>query len=211
MADFEKMALKLDARYQIENIMSRYAFYLSSGSFGEIPALFSEAPDVRAEMNWGVYEGPAGIERLYSVYHAEVMTGPGVMVYHTTTTPVIEVAGDLETAKGVWISSGHMSGGPFTPDNSAKAFWAWFKWGCDFINEGGVWKIWHLHCFGTFVCPFEKPWTETGDVHKEPELPDRYRPDRPPTHHWAYSPEGFVENVPAPPVPYESFDPETAF
>ena len=208
--DFEKLVLKQDARNQIQNIMSRYAFYISSASFDEIPELFSTAPDVRAEMPWGVYDGRAGIERLFTTYFAQALTGPGVMAYHTTTTPVIEVAGDLKTAKAVWISTGHMSGG-LTPDSSIEAHWAWFKWGCDFISEGGKWKIWHLHVFGTFLCSFDKSWTDTGDVHPEPELPDKYKPDRPPTHHWSYSPTALVENIPEPPKPYETFDPAKAY
>ena len=211
-SSLEKIVARLDAESKIRNIMGRYSFLLTAARYHEIVELFArKAPDVRAEMNWGVYEGYKGIVRLYSKYHAEEIVGPGVMAVHALTTPVIEVAGDGMTAKAVWVSPGHITGGPFTPDRNNKAHWAWMRYGNDFILEDGEWKIWHLHIFGMFMCPYEKSWAELGDMHSVPDLPPEYAPDRPPTTTWSYKPD--VETIlqPVPPLPYETFDPTTAY
>ncbi|MBP2655536.1 MAG: nuclear transport factor 2 family protein [Firmicutes bacterium] len=208
----ENQIARLVAESKIQNLMGRYSYLLTAGRYHEITELFAKkASDVRAEMSFGIYEGYEGIVRLYSKYHADIIVGPGVMAVHTLTTPVIEVAGDAKTAKAVWVSPGHITGGPFTPDKSIKAYWAWMRYGCDFINEDGEWKIWHLHVYGMFMCPFEKSWAELGDVHQTPELPDEYKPDRPPTTTWSYNVNAVTQLEPAPPKPYETFDPKTAY
>ena len=134
----EQTVARLDAESKIRNLMGRYSYLITAARYHDIVELFAKkAPDVRAEMNWGVYDGYEGIKRLYSKFHAEVIVGPGVMAVHTLTTPVIEVAGDCKTAKAVWVSPGHITGGPFTPDHSIKAHWAWMRYGNDFICEDG--------------------------------------------------------------------------
>jgi len=199
-------ALKLEARAEVENLMGRYAFMLTAGMYDEICGLFTQnQPDVRAEMNWGVYEGYSGILRCYANYHKNEICGPGVMAVHALTTPVIEVAGDHKTAKAVWVSPGNITGGMFSHDKVLRAYWAWMRYGCDFIYED-VWKIWHLHVYGLFMSQFDKSWTEQGDAHEMPDFPPEYAPDRPPTYSWAYSANGCTENVPAPPKPYMTFD-----
>ncbi len=209
---WEKLLLRHDAYNKIQNLMGTYSFLLTAGRYKDMCNLFAQkAPDVRAEMNWGVYDGYEGILRLYAKYHNDVIVGPGCMAVHALTTPVIEVAGDIKTAKAVWVSPGHMTGGPFSPEKTIKAHWAWMKYGCDFINEDGEWKIWHLHVYGIFMAPFDKSWAETGDVHVAPEMPLEYRPDRPPTYSWSYNTNAVTELVPKPPKPYETFDPADAY
>jgi hypothetical protein len=210
-AELEKMVVRLDAESKIRNVMGRYSFLLTAARYKEIVPLFAKDPDVRAEMQWGVYKGYKSIERLYAKYHNDKIVGPGVMAVHALTTPVIEVAGDGKTAKAVWVSPGHITGGPFTADGSIKAHWAWMRYGNDFLLEDGEWKIWHLHIFGIFMCPYDKSWAEVGDVHKAPEMPAEYAPDCPPTTTWHYSTTTETELNPAPPLPYQTFDPATAF
>lgn len=202
---------KLNARCDVSNLMGTYAFMLTAGRYDEICELFSKSPDVRVEMNWGVYEGYEGILRCYKNYHKNEVSGPGVMAVHTLTTPVIEIAGDLKTAKAVWISPGIITGGMFSADGVTRAHWAWMRYGCDFIYEGGTWKIWHLHVYGMFMTPFDKSWTEVGDAHEMPAFPPEYAPDRGPSYSWSYSPEVQTQYVPRPPAPYETFDPSQAY
>jgi len=210
--DLQKVILKIEAKNEVENLMGRYAYMLTAGMYDDICELFTKnQPDVRVEMSWGVYEGYEGIIRCYAGYHKNEITGPGVMVVHALSTPVIEIAGDLCTAKAVWVSPGHITGGMFAHDRVLRAYWAWLRYGCDFIKEEDRWKIWHLHVYGLFMSPFEKSWLELGDAHEMPELPPEYAPDRGPTYSWAYSAEIRAENVPAPPQPYETFDRTTEY
>jgi hypothetical protein len=130
------------------------------------------------------------------------------------TTPVIEVARDLRTARGAWISPGHATdsggGGTF------RASWRWVKYGCDFVTEDGQWKIWHLHLYGIFATPYDKSWVESQRKPGEaaaspPPLPAEYRPDRPAGEFWQYHEDAAVPNEPVLPEPYDTFDESAAY
>jgi hypothetical protein len=65
---------------------------------------------------------------------------------HTNLTPVIEVAGDGKTAKGIWYSLGLGIGSHIDANGKATigAGWRPEKYAVDFVKEGDRWKIWHL-------------------------------------------------------------------
>jgi len=67
-------------------------------------------------------------------------------VIHTQETPVIEVAGDGKTAKGIWYSIGLSVNGRVGENGqiSIGTGWMWEKYAVDFAYEDGKWKIWHL-------------------------------------------------------------------
>ena len=67
-------------------------------------------------------------------------------VMHTQETPVIEVAGDGKTAKGIWYSIGLAVRGSIDDNGntSISTGWMWEKYAVDFAYEDGKWKIWHL-------------------------------------------------------------------
>jgi hypothetical protein len=130
----------------------------------------------------------------------------GTMNVHMLTTPMIEVAGDGKTAKGIWMSPGHVTqlrGGKLT------ACWMWEKYAVDFVKEDGKWKIWHFHVYTDFQTPYEKSWVETS---LEPKLPPTFPPDFPKSNkpmtvdYPQYSPFTVPKNEPRPPAPYETFD-----
>jgi ketosteroid isomerase-like protein len=201
----EQRIARLDAVRQVQNVMGRYSFWHTANMHAECADLFAlKTPGTRAEMMWGVYSGAGGIRRLYEGWHRAL--GPeadvGAMHMHTLTTPVIEVAGDGQTARAVWVSPGHE-----TIDGHAN--WAWCKYACDFTVEDGEWKIWHLHVYGIFFTPYDQPWTAPGDdaaVVDPPFTPPELAADRPPTTRWMYTPDAVYVNEPAPPAPYDTFD-----
>lgn len=129
----------------------------------------------------------------------------GQLHMHSLTTPVIEVAGDGKTAKGIWISPG-VEGMP------GAAMWAWLKYGADFVKEDGKWKFWHLGVFGIFLTPYNKPWTEQSlPAGGGPELPEEYKPDKKTTYWTSYSTTGKQDLIPAIPEPYETWDESTSY
>ena len=216
MTSIDDRIARLEAVHEIQNLMGRYSFWHTANMHRECLSLFAmKTPDVRAEMMWGVYEGPESLERLYPGFHVWVDgDAKGVMHMHTLTTPVIEVAEDLRTAKGVWVSPGHetMSFSTASGERTPEAHWGWCKYGCDFIREDGEWKIWHLHVFGIFLAPYGRSWVEQPeDMVDAPPMLDEHKPDRPPTTHWQYMPDRVYVNEPAPPSPYATFDEGTAF
>ena len=85
----------------------------------------------------------------------EVRTA-GVLHMHAMLTPVIEIAGDGKTAKGVWDSFG-----PNITNPDQVGSWLWTKYGVDFVKEDGVWKIWHLQVNPIFNTPYDRSITQT--------------------------------------------------
>ncbi|WP_427925075.1 nuclear transport factor 2 family protein [Streptomyces sp. cg40] len=208
----EQRLARMEAVHDIQNLMGRYSFLHSANMHEECLDLFAmDTPDVRAEMMWGVYEGPEGIKRCYPGFHVWADGDPtGKMHMHALTTSVVEVADDLKTARAVWVSPGHETGPSFhkLDDPTPVANWAWCKYACDFLLENGEWKIWHLHVYGIFMSSFEKSWAEEPDDMNPddmPPLPAEYAPDRPPTTHWNYRPDRVYLNEPAAPAPYADF------
>jgi hypothetical protein len=126
-----------------------------------------------------------------AIQMAEGLTkNEGALIHlQALTTPVIEIAGDGETARAVWISPGLEGTDP-----------AWMKFGCDFKKQEGEWKIWHLHVYGLM----------TGSEAKNtftPNIEPGNGADKAPTTNWEYSKQAvFIPYEPEPPQPYEKWD-----
>lgn len=74
--------------------------------------------------------------------------GVGQLLLHVTTTAIIEVAEDGQTAKCFWYSPGMIA------ESGQSANTIWEAYGVDFVKENGVWKMWHLHMFTDFMGSF---------------------------------------------------------
>jgi hypothetical protein len=110
---------------------------------------------------------------------------------HLLTTPVIVVAGDGQTARGVWISPGVEGSG-----------WGWMKYAADFKLEKGAWKIWHMHVYGLFMTAYDHSWTENPQK-AAPTSPGQSA-DKAPTTNWEYYKGAkYIPLEPEPPKPYE--------
>jgi len=80
--------------------------------------------------------------------------GIGDMVIHLLTTPYIEIAGDCNTAKGLWcVPSVNVEIGS---DGEPVPVTIWEKDEADFIKEDGQWKIWHFHQWVQFAASLDK-------------------------------------------------------
>ena len=118
----------------------------------------------------------------------------------TFTTPLIEVALDGHTAKGLWYVFGTTtevySEGP-------KAMWNMGKCGVDFIKEDGNWKIWHLNLVTDMACPLDGNWgTDAPYAHEGVELP---APTEKGKFYESYSKEYVSSLTPKLPIPYDTF------
>lgn len=221
-------------REQIVNLMGRYQYLFAAYRCTDIlQELWAKDPDIHLE------DGPSGVylyERngVGDYYRQRFGEGsqpkPGQMRMDAMTTPVVEVSGDGKTAKGLWISIGHESaafpageesGIPSvdrsSPDgfgNRVFAHWVWKKYAADFLKENGRWKIWHLHIYDIFRCPFDENWVTYSLRRDEDDaaLDSRVRldhggitPENPTTFHWQYRTDAVPVLEPKPPVPYDSF------
>lgn len=210
----EQRMERMEAVHEVQNLVGRYEFWHVANLHRKCLQLFAlDTPGVKIEMDWGVYEGKESVKRFFLGYHGgHEAENPendlrGEMHMHLQTTPVIEIADDLQTARGVWISPGHETV-PAGPGGSMKAHWIWLKYGFDFVRENGKWKIWHMSVYCTFMCPYETSWVDMEPMkprskYPEHQAPDRYLPHPPP---WHYGVERPHVNIPAPPEPYYTFD-----
>jgi len=90
----------------------------------------------------------------------------GTMGIHLNTTPIIEVAGDGKTAKGIWYSPGpifNYTGQKDKDGNDLAGGSVFFeKYGVDFAKEDGEWKIWHIQMYYDYVFSLGSDWTKPG-------------------------------------------------
>ena len=170
----EREAQAARDRDEIANLFSRY-MYLHNAFEDEqiIPMWASEGtPGMSAEYsNLGRYTTYDSIME----YHLNRPNPIGKLIFHELSTPVIEIAGDGQTAKGMWIMTGLESGltRPEYAENmpdwmhvpellvDGERVWmhnVYAKYGIDFIRQDGEWRIWHFRCFEVARSPFNMGW-----------------------------------------------------
>jgi len=92
------------------------------------------------------------------------------------TTPIIEIAGDGKTAKGIWYSPGVNIVGSVRDGGKTgmKGEWRMTKYAVDFAKEDGKWKIWHIKIFldnppPSWIYENGKPVSMTAEAVRETE------------------------------------------
>jgi hypothetical protein len=167
------------AMWQVQNTMSKHAYYHAAGMHLE------ELADIWVNENgsWAktatfaspgwIMKGVAAVKKYYgqtnqdnkvkeleniSKIYPEVKNVPENIgaghewAMHTLTTPIIEIAGDGKTAKAVWYSPGMGLSSRINGTNvSVGSTFFWEKYGADFVKEDGEWKIWHCQMFYDFT------------------------------------------------------------
>jgi len=181
LADADRVAERARDRGDIENVFAHYMYLHNAFQDEKIKALWAKrgTPGVSSQYsNVGVYTDYDKI----MAYHSGRPTPVGKLVFHYITTPMIEVAGDGQTAKGVWIAAGVESGlmsqaqaaqaPEFLFEKSERtgnevhgkrvwAHWVQMKYPIDFIRQDGQWKIWHFRCLEISRARFDQNWIAT--------------------------------------------------
>ncbi|WP_313803719.1 nuclear transport factor 2 family protein [Sphingobium sp.] len=222
LSNVEKAAEAL----QINNIMGRYSLYVIANQWLAIGDMFAlDEPDVRQNVPTTM-EGPA--VRDYFRRRAAEPLKDGVMHQHSFLAPIIEVAGDGQTAKGVWDSPGIDVG-----DGDTMANWAWVRYAVDFKKTPQGWKIWHMRVLPVWKAPYGDAWSQmvrqssagkkSGGANSDNPAARPAQPAPRPAamaglppagteQKWRYNGLGAPPVQPLkPPVPYQSFDPADAY
>lgn len=222
------------AGFNLEEIdeywVSRDGKYASTATFGS-PAWVMYGIDVirKAYGEGSRATAEAALKQLSeidpSVKNVPENFGAGAeWVMHTSTTPIIEIAGDGKTAQGTWYSPG-VGVMPVYQDGKIHLQSMLFmeKYGGDFVKEDGVWKIWHLQMAYDFVpgLPEEmlsqlnaqlgdlalgrplKPLGGEAGERMEGPLPEGFR--KPLYSYPSYSPQRVSVIWPKLPAPYYTF------
>ncbi|KAI8414079.1 hypothetical protein FOFC_07370 [Fusarium oxysporum] len=175
LAAVEKLAQRAYDRGEVEKVFSKYMHLHNVFQDEQIKALWVKrgTPGIHAQYtNVGVYTDYDSI----MAYHSGRPSPPGKLILHETTTPLIEVAGDGETAKGFWLMAGVESGlaDPknvgtmpeflYEPEDKnvdgkrVWTHWVWCHYALDFLKQDGQWKIWHFRCLEVTRAPFSENW-----------------------------------------------------
>lgn len=149
---------------EIQNLINKWFYQDEACMFEEVLGhVAQKTSGVSIEISGrGVFEGYESARRtlvdteeFYLDLHAKGMkkTYPeleldnkadGFMVLYHTGSPVIEVAGDGKTAKGVW-STLMLTSKTYDMVAAPEAKWMWYKIAADFVKENGEWKVWHYY------------------------------------------------------------------
>lgn len=153
---------------EIQNMMSLRAYYHAVGAQDKEFELYAKRPDITWGQNQGYRIGPEHIRAQYvenfakqrarnleamSKLHPEIKNAPenlgvGTFIVHTLETPIIEVAEDGNTAKGMWHTVAAL--GSAKADGTYTGSWELEKYGVDFIKENGKWRFWHITVVSDF-------------------------------------------------------------
>ena len=233
-------ATRAVAIQDVANIMGRHAYYHGSGkNCDELDAIWAKHPPTvntftnpmgswtgthiqssYCEMN--TVNQKKDLDALRKIY-PEIPDSPasyaaGQFLIHTLTTPIIEIAGDGKTAKGMWYSPGIFIGATNGTDGKAGGIYFYEKYGVDFIKEDGQWKIWHIQMYYDYTGPMEKGVAEiptNGKSMKEAgemEAQDpRMKQDKANPHPYeSWGPKRIPVMVPTP-APYYTFSETFAY
>lgn len=137
----------------------------------------------------------------------EAPDGPGYRVHNVLGSPVVEIAGDGKTARGIWMAYTFMS--QMNSRGEADPSFGLARYGDEFCYENGRWKMWHRRDYvdAMLPCrildrePFENstPHFEEG-VKKIAQEGDSI-----------YHPYSCTRREPAIPQPYESWTQEQSY
>jgi len=227
----------------VQNVMSRHNYYYAVGNrYEELLNIWVKedgeyAKTATITTSDGVWEGMDVIK----VYYGNPGTKDakqtikemskndpwepvkGQLGINMNTTPVIEVAGDGKTARGVWFSPGIVMNYTGQKDKDgneiARGTYCFEKYGADFVKEDGAWKIWHFQMYRDFTPPVgsESKWTTPGAAQKsaavqspgETGLPKASRENPDPYEQWSPTRENKLR--PELPEPYYTFDETSNF
>lgn len=226
----EKLSRFEDIR-EIRNLMGRLSSDYVLKKDADIPQNhWSAREDVSLGINEGWFVGSAEVWRYYAREgerialesrliqqtfpeelgdkSAEEVYGVGMMNYKPVDTAVIVVAGDRQTAKGIWCIRGSHSviseGGPIS-------YWEWGWFAVDFVMENGEWKIWHMLYLQDVCRPCGYAWTgpekEYAPVEQFAEIKgwQAAEPTVPAVLRERYSPGREFLPSPRVPEPYDTF------
>lgn len=191
---------------EIRNIMARYTYLNSYNQGIEALALWVEKPKNRETAsygdNLGYQSGMGLIEKNVKAAAARPeFQGKGQMGMSLLTSPYVEIAGDGQTAQGLWYAPGQVTA---TYGERTDAMWVYGRYGADFILEDGQWKIWHLF-FGTDFA-FEAGSSYKGvPVDENPQVREYFFKPELSYEFEAYTARYNYALYPAIPLPYETF------
>lgn len=214
----QQLAERFIDQREIQNVMGKYALLTMICKQADLVEKFwaKQAPQPVLGTNDGWYVGLEAISGYYQAVSDNIAAkavllkklfpkqlgdktdaeafGAGEHMPRPLTTPLVEVAADGKTAKGLWQVMGANN---CITEYGPLSTWKWGYIAVDFVLEEDEWKIWHMQDLTELDAPVASNWTE----------PSPYAPM-----------EGYAElaelTLPAPTVAaklYEIYSPEREY
>lgn len=227
----EELISRWEDQREIKNLMGKYANCVILNREGEVFASFWAAgdEDVCLAFNDGYYKGSSAVSGYYTACRDrnalvasllkkrfpeklggmsdDEIYGIGPFKVKPMACPVIELAEDGQSAKGLWYCQGAYNdveaGGPV-------AHWTWGFFAVDFLRQNGEWKILHLSHVNDVdsICgqSWGRPQTPYPPLPEFAPLGDFKYPEytKTVTIREAYSPDRPLIPAPELPVPYRT-------
>ncbi len=145
----------------LKNLMGKICYtHLLKQEKTMVETFWSGIDDICLGTNDGYYTGAAAVRGYYDAIYQHTLEateflkkafpdrmgrlteeeqfGAGSMDVKPMDTAVIEIAGDGQTAKGIWYSRGTYN--DLTPQGPLS-FWSLGVYACDFVREDGQWNV----------------------------------------------------------------------
>lgn len=220
----EKVQRSLDYQ-EIQNVMAAHSYYYEAQrQWEELDNIWSKRNDIAygphsvgrqavrdyygATNEWSRQEKLKIMNKLFpNIENAKENEGIGDMVIHLLTTPYIEVAGDGQTAKGLWYGPSICT--EIGHDGEPVPVTIWEKDEADFIKEDGRWKIWHFRQWPEFSALIDKGFVDgsrpsPGRTAFKAPPPEQFGPEAPGPK--PYSARRVAKFEPGLPQPYDTWD-----
>lgn len=177
----EELLTRWEKRRALQNLMVRFFSqdYLMRRENKMYDTYWSKADDVCLGVNNGYYQGATAVQAYYQgladrtaleskliqqKYAAQVGSlsaeeayGIGIMDMKSLVAPVIEIAADGVTAKGIWTIHGMNT--KLTAAGQVS-YWERAYVAGDFVWEDGAWKVWHLLYVQDLDAPSGTNWAD---------------------------------------------------
>ena len=190
MLTTEQLVQRWEDQRNIKNLMGKYCNIVILNREGEIPERFwSAREDISLGFNEGFYVGQTAVNGYYAAVRRrnllvaqllqkrfpeqlggksdEEIYGIGPFKVKPLSSPVIEVAADGKTAKGLWHCQGAYND---VETCGPVANWTWGYFAADFVRAEDGWKIWHLSYTNDVDCICGQSWGK--EKQPLPELPE---------------------------------------
>lgn len=231
MFSTEQLVQRWEDQREIKNLMGKYANCLILNREQDIFDMFwAGREDICLGFNDGWYAGRDAVRDYYGAcvrrsalvakilkehfpeqlggLSDEEMYGRGPFKIKPISSPVIEVATDGKTAKGLWHCNGSYND---VEGCGPVAHWTWGYYAVDFVREDEGWKIWHMSYTNDIDCIGGQSWGKPARALPEIDVFAPLKEFRYPeytvrmTVRVLYSPERPHTDAPAIPEAYDTF------
>lgn len=185
----EQLCTRWEAQREIKNLMGKYSLSLLLEKKNEVFEDFwsADREDVCLGLNNGWYVGRKSVQAYFNALYERTALETKLMVENfpdrlkmlpekklfgvghfdnrPVSSPIIAVADDGQTAKGMWTCAASVT--DFTV-SGPESDWVWGFYAVDFVLENGNWKIWHMRFMEEIHAYCGSTWTK-----ERPQNPPR--------------------------------------